>query len=130
MSGETQFLVELVSNGFLTGLMYSLVAVGFVLIYKSTDAINFAQGEFCMIAAIIIASMMTLYGWPLWAAIGISLIFMLSFNWALERVVLRPMIGRSVVAIIMVTIGLALMFRGLGPWARSIGESSASRPTR
>ena len=115
MSGEAQFLVELVSNGFLTGLMYSLVAVGFVLIYKSTDAINFAQGEFCMIAAIIIASMMTLYGFPLRAAIGLSLIFMLGFNWGLERIVLRPMIGRDVVAIIMATIGLALMFRGLGP---------------
>ena len=103
------------SNGLLTGLMYSLVAVGFVLIYKSTDAINFAQGEFCMIAAIVVASMMTLYGFPLWAAIGVALAFMLGFNWSLERVVLRRMIGRDVVAIIMATIGLALMFRGLGP---------------
>ena len=112
---ETQFLIELMSNGLLTGLMYSLVAVGFVLIYKSTDAINFAQGEFCMIAAIVVASMMTLYGFPLWAAIGVSLAFMLSFNWGLERIVLRRLIGREIVSIIMVTIGLALMFRGLGP---------------
>ena len=115
MSDQTQFFIELVSNGFLTGLMYSLVAVGFVLIYKSTDAINFAQGEFCMIAAIIIASTMTLYGFPLWLAIALSLVFMLGFNWGLERVVLRPMIGRPVVAIIMATIGIALIFRGLGP---------------
>jgi branched-chain amino acid transport system permease protein len=112
---ELQFLIELMSNGLLTGLMYSLVAVGFVLIYKSTDAINFAQGEFCMIAAIVVASMMTLYGFPLWAAIGVALAFMLGFNWSLERIVLRRMIGRDVVAIIMATIGLALMFRGLGP---------------
>ncbi len=112
---ETQFLIELMSNGLLTGLMYSLVAVGFVLIYKSTDAINFAQGEFCMIAAIVVASMMALYGFPLWAAIGVSLAFMLSFNWGLERLVLRRLIGREIVSIIMVTIGLALMFRGLGP---------------
>ncbi len=112
---ETQFLIELMSNGLLTGLMYSLVAVGFVLIYKSTDAINFAQGEFCMIAAIVVASMMTLYGFPLWAAIGVGLAFMLGFNWSLERIVLRRLIGREIVSIIMVTIGLALMFRGLGP---------------
>ena len=112
---ELQFLVELMSNGLLTGLMYSLIAVGFVLIYKSTSAINFATGEFCMIAAIIVASTMTLYGFPLVAAIGVALAFMLGFNWALERVVLRRMIGRDVVAIIMATIGLALMFRGLGP---------------
>ncbi|MDP6024145.1 MAG: branched-chain amino acid ABC transporter permease [Alphaproteobacteria bacterium] len=112
---EWQFFVELVTNGILTGLMYALVAVGFVLIYKSTDAINFAQGEFCMVAAIIVAGFVKLYGFPLWAAIGVGLLFMLVFNWGLERVVLRPMIGRPVVAIIMATIGLALMFRGLGP---------------
>ena len=65
---EWQFFIELVTNGVLTGLMYALVAVGFVLIYKSTDAINFAQGEFCMIAAIIVAGVMKLYGFPLWPA--------------------------------------------------------------
>ena len=112
---ETQFFIELVTNGILTGLMYALVAVGFVLIYKSTDAINFAQGEFCMIAAIVVAGVMKLYGFPLIAAIATGLLFMLLFNWGLERVVLRPMIGRPIVAIIMATIGLALMFRGLGP---------------
>ncbi len=115
MDGETQFLIELVTNGMLTGMMYALVAVGFVLIYKSTDAINFAQGEFCMIAAIFIASFVFLYGFPLWLSIIVVLVLMILFNVALERVVLRPMIGRPVVAIIMATIGLALMFRGLGP---------------
>ena len=112
---ELQFFIELVTNGILTGLMYALVAVGFVLIYKSTDAINFAQGEFCMISAIVVAGVMKLHGFPLWAAIATGLLLMLVFNWALERVVLRPMIGRPIVAIIMATIGLALMFRGLGP---------------
>ena len=112
---ELQFFIELITNGALTGLMYSLVAVGFVLIFKSTDAINFAQGEFCMIAAIFIASFIYLYGFPLWLSILVVLLLMLGFNWGLERVVLRPMIGRSVISIIMATIGLALMFRGLGP---------------
>lgn len=115
MSGEVQFFIELTANGLLTGLMYSLVAVGFVLIYKSTDAINFAQGEFCMIAAIVVASTAALYGFPLWAAILTGMIFMLGFNWGLERTVLRQMIGRDPHAIIMATIGLALAFRGLGP---------------
>ena len=112
---EWQFFFELFTNGILTGLMYSLVAVGFVLIFKSTDAINFAQGEFCMIAAIFIAGFLNLYGWPLWLSILGGLVFMLLFNLGLERVVLRPMIGRPIVAIIMATIGLALIFRGLGP---------------
>ena len=115
MSGDVQFFIELTTNGVLTGLMYSLVAVGFVLIYKSTDAINFAQGEFCMIAAIVIASTAALYDFPLWLAILTGMIFMLVFNWGLERVVLRPMIGRDVVSIIMATIGLALILRGIGP---------------
>jgi len=112
---EWQFFFELIVNGMLTGLMYSLVAVGFVLIYKSTDAINFAQGEFVMIAAIIVAGFLSLYGFPLIASILVALVFMLVFNWGLERVVLRPMIGRPVVAIIMATIGLALILRGFGP---------------
>jgi len=112
---EWQFFFELVVNGMLTGLMYSLVAVGFVLIYKSTDAINFAQGEFVMIAAIVVAGLLNLYGFPLVASILVALVFMLVFNWGLERVVLRPMIGRPVVAIIMATIGLALILRGFGP---------------
>lgn len=68
-----------------------------------------------MIAAIIVAGVMTLYGFPLIAAIATGLIFMLLFNLGLERVVLRPMIGRPIVAIIMATIGLALIFRGLSP---------------
>ena len=112
---EWQFFFELFTNGILTGLMYSLVAVGFVLIYKSTDAINFAQGEFAMIAAIFVAGFLNLYGMPLFVSILGGLVFMLVFNWGLERVVLRPMIGRPIVAIIMATIGLAFMFRGLGP---------------
>ena len=85
---EWQFFFELFTNGILTGLMYSLVAVGFVLIFKSTDAINFAQGEFCMIAAIFIAGFLNLYGWPLWLSILGGLVFMLLFNLGLERVVL------------------------------------------
>ncbi|MDP6830408.1 MAG: branched-chain amino acid ABC transporter permease [Alphaproteobacteria bacterium] len=112
---EWQFLFELTVNGLLTGMMYALIAVGFVLIYKSTDAINFAQGEFVMIAAIVVAGMAVKYGFPIVAAIGVGLLFMIVFNFALERVVLRPMIGRPVVSIIMATIGLALVLQGAGP---------------
>ncbi len=112
---EWQFLFELTVNGLLTGMMYALIAVGFVLIYKSTDAINFAQGEFVMIAAIVVAGMAANYGFPMVAAIATGLLFMIVFNFALERIVLRPMIGRPIVSIIMATIGLALILRGAGP---------------
>ncbi len=116
MSGNMAFAIELFGQGVANGLMYSLVALGFVLIYKATDAINFAQGEFVMIAGIVISALASAaYEFPLWLALFAGLIFMIVFNIALERVVLRPLIGRPIVAIIMATIGLAFILRGIGP---------------
>jgi len=116
MSGNMAFAIELFGQGVANGLMYSLVALGFVLIYKATDAINFAQGEFVMIAGIVISALASAaYEFPLWLALFAGLIFMIVFNVALERVVLRPLIGRPIVAIIMATIGLAFILRGFGP---------------
>jgi branched-chain amino acid transport system permease protein len=112
---DWRFAVELSIDGLLTGLMYSLIAVGFVLIYKSTDAINFAQGEFVMIAAMVVAGMLDWVGLPLWLACIVGFAFMVVFGMSLERFVLRPMIGMNIVAIIMATIGLAFFLRGLGP---------------
>ncbi len=112
---DWQFSVLLLSNGVLIGLMYSLIALGFVLIYKATDAINFAQGEFVMIAGFMVAVALVGYGAPLWAAVAVALAAMIGFGFGLERVVLRPLIGRPVVAVIMATIGLAAFLRGFGP---------------
>jgi len=109
------YFLESTINGALIGLMYALVALGFVLIYKSTDAINFAQGQFIMIAGIMVAALAADYGVPIFIGFIIALVFMILFNVALERVVLRPMIGRPVVAIIMATIGLAAFLEGLFP---------------
>jgi branched-chain amino acid transport system permease protein len=112
---DWQFAALLLSNGVLIGLMYSLIALGFVLVYKATDAINFAQGEFVMIAGFVVAAALALYGAPLWLAVGLALAAMIGFGFGLERVVLRPLIGRPIVAVIMATIGLAAVFRGGGP---------------
>jgi len=112
---DWQFLLLLVSNGILLGLMYALIALGFVLVYKATDAINFAQGEFVMIAGFAVAVAMAAYGAPWWLAAGIGLAGMIGFGFGLERTMLRPLIGRPVVAVIMATIGLAAVLRGLGP---------------
>lgn len=125
MSSDLAFGIELFGQGVANGLMYSLVALGFVLIYKATDAINFAQGEFVMIAGIVISALASqAYGFPLWLAFFVGLVFMVLFNVALERVVLRPLIGRPIVAIIMATIGLAFILRGFGPMV----FGSAPRP--
>ena len=112
---DWQFLVLLLTNGVLIGLMYSLIALGFVLVYKATDAINFAQGEFVMIAGFMVAVALVAYGAPLPVAAAAGLAGMIAFGFGLERVVLRPLIGRPVVAVIMATIGLAAVLRGLGP---------------
>jgi branched-chain amino acid transport system permease protein len=108
-------MVLLLSNGVLIGLMYSLIALGFVLVYKATDAINFAQGEFVMIAGFVMAAGLHFYGVPLGGAIAGGILVMVAFGFGLERVMLRPLIGRPVVAIVMATIGLAAILRGLGP---------------
>ncbi len=112
---DWQFFALLLSNGILIGLMYSLIALGFVLVYKATDAINFAQGEFVMIAGYAVVAAVGLYGFPLWLAVAAGLGAMIAFGFGLERVVLRPLIGRPIVAVIMATIGLAAILRGFGP---------------
>ena len=95
--------------------MYSLIALGFVLVYKATDAINFAQGEFVMIAGFVVAVAITAYGAPLWLAVLVGLAGMIGFGFGLERVMLRKLIGRPVIAVVMATIGLAAILRGFGP---------------
>jgi branched-chain amino acid transport system permease protein len=114
---DWQFSLLLLSNGVLIGLMYSLIALGFVLVYKATDAINFAQGELVMIAGFVVAGGLGAYGAPLWLSVGAGLLAMIGFGFGLERTVLRPLIGRPVVAVIMATIGLAAILRGVGPLA-------------
>ncbi|MGH7267980.1 MAG: branched-chain amino acid ABC transporter permease [Candidatus Rokuibacteriota bacterium] len=114
---EWQFFVLLLSNGVLIGLMYSLIALGFVLVYKATDAINFAQGELVMFAGFIVAAALGAYQAPLWLAVGVGLLGMIGFGFGLERAVLRPLIGRPIVAVIMATIGLAAVLRGVAPLA-------------
>jgi branched-chain amino acid transport system permease protein len=115
MSEDLEFAFALVLSGASIGLMYSLIALGFVLVYKATDAINFAQGEFVMLAGLIVAVVLGFEGAPLIAAVVVVLAAMAGFGFGLERVVLRPLLGRPVVAVIMATIGLAAIIRGLGP---------------
>jgi branched-chain amino acid transport system permease protein len=122
------FLLLLLSNGVLIGLMYALIALGFVLVYKATDAINFAQGEFVMIAALVVAVSLGAAGAPLWLAILAGLVSMIGFGFALERVVLRRLIGRPVVAVVMATIGLASILRGVGPSTFGAGTRTLPLP--
>jgi len=112
---DWQFFALLLSNGILIGLMYSLIALGFVLVYKATDAINFAQGEFVMIAGFVVVGFLISYGAPLWLSLAAALLAMIAFGFGLERAMLRKLIGRPIIAVVMATIGLAAVLRGLGP---------------
>ena len=116
MSEDLGFLLLLLSNGILVGLMYALIALGFVLVYKATDAVNFAQGEFVMIAALVVAASLIVWGAPIWLAVALGIGGMIGFGFALERVMLRKLIGRPVIAVVMATIGLAAILRGIGPF--------------
>jgi len=126
--GDWQFTVLLLSNGVLIGLMYSLIALGFVLVYKATDAVNFAQGEFVMIAGFVAVGALTVAGAPLWLSIVLALGGMVGFGFALERVMLRKLIGRPVIAVVMATIGLAAILRGLGPFGIFQGTRTLPLP--
>jgi branched-chain amino acid transport system permease protein len=130
MSDDLGFFFLLISNGLLTGLMYSLIALGFVLVYKATDAINFAQGEFVMIAGFVAAGCLMVWGAPLWLAIGLAIASLVVFGFVLERVMLRKLIGRPVIAVVMATIGLASILRGVGPFTIFSGSKPLPLPIR
>ncbi|MCZ6873351.1 MAG: branched-chain amino acid ABC transporter permease [bacterium] len=112
-NSEKEFFLDLVINGLLVGLMYALVALGFVLIYKATAVINFAQGDLVMFAGYVAAFTMVDLGVSLWFMLIIVSIGMVLLGFLLERVILRPLVGQPVISVIMVTIGLAFVLQGL-----------------
>ena len=107
--------IELLLNGLVVGMLYSIIALGFVLIYKASNVINFAQGEFVMFGGYVLAAGLQIYGLPLLIAVPVGIAAMVALGYAVERLVLRHMIGRPAVAVIMATIGLATFLQGLGP---------------
>jgi len=107
------FFADLFVNGLMIGSMYALVALGFVLIYKATSVVNFAQGELVMFGGYIVAAMASLYHLPLALAVPVLLGAMVVLGFVVERGVLRPLVGRNVISVVMVTIGLAQVFQGL-----------------
>ncbi|MBI3827611.1 MAG: branched-chain amino acid ABC transporter permease [Candidatus Rokubacteria bacterium] len=106
------FFFDLFVNGLMIGMMYALVALGFVLIYKATSVVNFAQGELVMFGGYVAAALITLYHLPLAIAIPVLLGTMVLLGFVLERVVLRPLVGQQVISVVMVTIGLASVLQG------------------
>ena len=125
---EWQFTLVLLTNGVMIGLMYALIALGFVLIYKATDAINFAQGEFVMFAGFIAAGAAIAAGLSFWLSALLAVAGMVALGFGLERVVLRPLIGRPIIAVVMATIGLAAVLRGGAVLAFGAGTRDIAMP--
>jgi branched-chain amino acid transport system permease protein len=109
-------LVQLLVNGLIIGTLYGVVAMCFVLIYKSTRVVNFAQGEFLLIGAWTCWALLVKFELPFYLGFPITLAFMLVFGILLQVVVLRPLIGEPIISVIMVTIGLSMFFQSLMSW--------------
>jgi len=106
------FFVEVLAGGLLAGVMYSLVALGFVLIYKASGVFNFAQGSMVFFAALTFVSL-TERGWNFWLALAMTLAVMVALGVATERVVLRPLVNQPPITLFMATIGLTFVLDGL-----------------
>lgn len=103
----------MVITGVVVGSIYALVALGFVLIYKASDALNLANGEFVLIGSYICLTLVAVYQIPFIVAFLITLVFNAVLGMTVERVVLRPLISAPVISVIMATIGLASLLGGL-----------------
>ena len=118
---DLNFFFEVLIGGLLAGIMYSLVAIGFVLIYKASGVFNFAQGAMVFFAALTYVSLIE-RGWPFWLALATVLALMIALGFAIERVVLRPLVNQPQITLFMVTIGLAYFLEGVaqGVWGAQV----------
>ena len=107
------FFLEVLVGGLLSGVMYSLVALGFVLIYKASGVFNFAQGAMVFIAALAFVTLAERFGLPFWAAFGLALVAMVAIGILTERIVLRPLVNQPQISLFMATIGLAFFIEGI-----------------
>ena len=112
MEMQLIFFIEVLVGGLLAGVMYSLVALGFVLIYKASGVFNFAQGAMVFFAALTYVSLVE-RGWNFWLALLVTFVLMIALGIATERVVLRPLVNQPQITLFMATIGLTFVLEGL-----------------
>jgi len=107
------FFFEVLIGGLLAGVMYSLVALGYVLIYKASGVFNFAQGAMVFFAALTFVGLQEKFSLPFWAAFMLSLAAMVVLGTLIERIVLRPLVNQPQITLFMATIGLSFFIEGL-----------------
>jgi branched-chain amino acid transport system permease protein len=131
MASSPAFLAEVLIGGVFAGLMYSLVALGFVLIFKASGVFNFAQGVMVLFAALTLVGLME-RGVPVAAALVLTMLVMVALAWAIERVVLRPLVNQAHIILFMATIGLNFFLEGFGEllWGSNVKKLDVGIPDR
>lgn len=114
-------LAQLILGGIAQGCIYGLIALGFVLIYKATETVSFAQGEFMMLGAFCGLALMNGLGAPFWLAFIASVAIMAGLGMLVERALLRPVLGQPVFSIVMLTIGISYVARALVTMVPGVG---------
>jgi len=108
-----EYYLQLIISGLVVGGIYSLVALGFVIIYKATKVVNFCQGELVMVGAYVCFALTVQAGLPFAVSFLMTLAFSFVLGMAIERLALRPLIGEPIISVIMVTIGLSSVLKSL-----------------
>jgi branched-chain amino acid transport system permease protein len=129
MLGAPTFLVEVLIGGVAAGLMYSLVALGFVLIFKASGVFNFAQGVMVLFAALTLVGL-TERGVPVALSLVLTMVVMVALAFAIERVVLRPLVNQEYIILFMATIGLSFFLEGFGEllWGSNVKKLDVGIP--
>jgi branched-chain amino acid transport system permease protein len=122
-------LLQLLISGLSQGCIYGLIALGFVLIYKATETVNFAQGELMMLGAFAGLVASAYFGLPYWLALLLAVLVMVVLGMGIERLVLRPILGQPAFAIVMVTIGVGYVARGLVTMVPGVGTETYTLAT-
>jgi branched-chain amino acid transport system permease protein len=108
-----EFFLQLLIQGLSIGFLYALAALGFVMIFKSSSVLNFAHGELLAIGAFIFLAFSVWWKFPIYLSFLLTLVGTFAMGFVIERLFLRPLIGEALIEVIMLTVGLAAMFKGL-----------------
>jgi len=122
-------VLQLLLAGVAQGCVYALVALGFVLIYKATETVNFAQGDLMMLGAFFALTAGVIWEWPYWATIVFAVAAMAAAGMLIERLVLRPVLGQPAFTVVMVTIGVGYVLRGAVTMVPGWGTDTYTLPT-
>ena len=122
-------VLQLLLAGVAQGCVYALVALGFVLIYKATETVNFAQGDLMMLGGFFALTASVIMGWPYWATILFAVAAMAAVGMLIERIVLRPVLGQPAFTVVMITIGVGYVLRGVVTMIPGWGTETYSFPT-